>query len=106
MKSPLCVLCLSLSVAVAGCSGIYYDAMEKIGIPKRNILVDRVGEARKAQEDAKEQFSSALEKFLAVTKVGGGQLKTKYDQLNSELQASESSAKEVRAKIASVADVS
>jgi hypothetical protein len=80
--------------------------MEKMGIPKREILVDRVGEARKSQEEAKEQFSSALEKFIAITHYEGGELQAKYEQLNSELTRSETRAKDVRDRIAAVADVS
>lgn len=85
---------------------MYYNAMEKVGFAKRDILVDRVGEAREAQQEAKEQFASALEKFIAVTKVDGGELQRKYDQLNSEFKSSEARATEVRERIAAVADVS
>ena len=35
---------------VAGCSSAYYNTMEKLGVHKRDIMVDRVGEARDAQE--------------------------------------------------------
>ena len=91
---------------LAGCSSAYYGALEKIGIPKREVLVKRVGEAREAQQEAKEQFSSALEKFIAVTRVEGGELKSKYDQLNSELKKSNERATEVRNRIAAVRDVS
>ncbi len=79
--------------------------MEKIGIAKRDILVDRVDATRKAQTEAKEQFASALERFQAVTKTDGGSLQRKYDALNRELQRSEDRAKEVRERIAAVDDV-
>lgn len=97
---------LVCALLLAGCSTVYYDAMEKIGIAKRDILVDRVGDARKSQEEAKEQFASALEKFIAVTKVETGDLKNKYDQLNREFTRSEERANEVRSRIAAVSDVS
>ena len=45
-------------VLVVGCSGAYYNAMEGLGIEKRDILVDRVEDARDAQDSASEQFSS------------------------------------------------
>lgn len=92
-------------LAAAGCSGVYYDAMEKVGIPKRKILVDRVESARGAQQEAKVQFASALEQFLAVTKVPIGELQSAYDKLNTELKRSESRAKEVRDRIASIDSV-
>jgi Skp family chaperone for outer membrane proteins len=89
----------------AGCSSAYYGAMEKIGFAKREILVDRVGDAQKAQSAAKAQFASALERFLAVTKVDGGELQRKYNELNREFGRSETRAQEVRTRIAAVEDV-
>ncbi|PTY05255.1 DUF2959 domain-containing protein [Opitutaceae bacterium EW11] len=100
------LLLLLAALLLMGCSNVYYNTMEKFGVAKRDILVDRVGDARKAQEQAKEQFSSALEKFISVTRVETGELKNKYDQLNREYERSEERAKEVRDRIAAVADVS
>lgn len=99
------LLPLALLLVLAGCSSTYYNAMEKIGVPKREILVNRVDETRQSQTKAKEQFASALEHFLAVTKVDGGDLKEKYDDLSTELKHSESRAKEVHDRIAAVEDV-
>ena len=79
--------------------------MEKFGYAKRDLLVERVDDTRKAQGAAKEQFASALEHFLAVTKVDGGELQRKYDDLNREYNRSESAAKEVHERIAAVEDV-
>ncbi|UCF95550.1 MAG: DUF2959 domain-containing protein [Desulfobacterales bacterium] len=79
--------------------------MEKFGYHKRDLMVDRVQEARDAQEDAKEQFESALEKFTAVLQFDGGQLEDKYDQLKSEYDLSQSKADTVRGRIAAVEDV-
>lgn len=90
---------------LAGCSNAYYGAMEKFGIAKRQILVDRVEETQKAETKAKEQFASALEHFLAVTKVDVGDLQAKYNELNGELTRSEARAKDVRDRIAAVEDV-
>jgi Protein of unknown function (DUF2959). len=103
MKRPLCLFAVLL--LMAGCSSTYYNAMEKIGFHKREILVDRVEETRDAQNAAKEQFASALEQFLAVTKVDAGELQAKYNSLNRELQRSEQRAREVRDRIDSVEDV-
>lgn len=98
---PLTLLALTL----AGCSGAYYGAMEKIGIAKRDILVDRVSEARKSQEAAKDQFQSALDHFIAVTNVQPGDLKGRYDDLNREYNRSQERATDVRNRIAAVSDV-
>lgn len=99
------LLSLVLLLALAGCSSAYYGAMEKFGVPKRQILVDRVQAARGAQEDAKEQFASALDQFLAVAKVPATELKATYDRLNDALKQSESRARAVRDRIDAIDDV-
>ena len=38
-----------------GCQKAYYGTMEKFGVHKRDIMVDRVEEARDSQQEAKEQ---------------------------------------------------
>lgn len=105
MRAVFRWLPIALTLLLAGCSGTYYQAMEKIGFPKREILVDRVEKAQDAQTKAKEQFSSALEHFLAVTKADGGDLQRKYDEMSHEFTRSESRAKDVRDRIAAVEDV-
>lgn len=90
---------------IGGCSGVYYSAMEKVGIHKRDILADRVVEARDSQADTKEQFSSALERFSSVITFQGGDLEDKYNDLKKELEKSEDQAEEVRDRIAAVEDV-
>jgi len=97
---------LTLILLLAGCSSVYYGAMEQVGIHKRDIMVDRVEEMRDSQQETKEQFASALERFRSVLKVEGGDLEDKYDDLNAELQRSEEQAEEVRERIAAVEDVS
>lgn len=103
MRIPL--LLLSCTLLFSGCSSVYYGAMEKVGVPKRKILVDRVGAAREAQQEAKTQFSSALAQFLAVTKVPATELQATYDKLDGEFKRSESRAQEVRDRIAAIDDV-
>ncbi len=89
----------------SGCSSVYYDTLEKFGYAKRQLLVERVEKTREAQAEAKEQFASALEKFLAVTKVEGGELQRKYAEMNREFARSETRAEEVHERIAAVGDV-
>ena len=95
----------SVFLLVGGCQQAYYGAMEKIGYHKREILVDRVEDARDAQNDAKEQFRSALERFTSVVQVDGGELEEKYEKLDAELQRSEERASQVRERIDEVEDV-
>lgn len=101
----LSLLLLPCLLGFTGCSSVYYSAMEKVGIPKREILVDRVGAAREAQQDAKVQFSSALAQFLAVTKVPASELQATYEKLDTEFKRSEAGAREVRDRIAAIDSV-
>ena len=88
-----------------GCSTAYYGAMEKIGIHKRDILVDRVEDARDAQTEAQEQFKSALEQFGSVIQLENTDLKAAYEKLNSEYEDSEEAAKNVSDRIDRVESV-
>ena len=105
MKHAFVLIALGLIGVGAGCSSVYYKTMEKFGYPKRDLLVERVDDTRKAQGEAKEQFASALEHFIAVTKVEAGDLQGKYNDLNREFARSEKCAKEVHERIAAVEDV-
>ena len=92
-------------LALGGCQSAYYNTMEKVGIHKRDILVDRVGEARDAQQEGKEQFQSALEQFTTVLNFKGGELEEKYKKLKAEHDESEEKADAVRDRIEAVEDV-
>lgn len=91
---------------LGGCQSAYYGTMEKFGVHKRDIMADRVADARDSQEEAKEQFASALERFNSVIKYDGGTLEEKYKKLQAELDKSEERAKDVRKRIDAVEDVS
>ena len=106
MKSVLNLFLVLSLFAIVGCQSTYYKTMEAFGHHKRDLLVDRVEDTRDAQQDAKEQFQSALEKFSAVVNFSGGELKEKYTELNTELERSESKAKAVRNNIGDVENVS
>jgi hypothetical protein len=105
-RSPIAAaaFCAAIS-ALIGCQQAYYSTMERFGVHKRDILVDRVEDAREAQDAAKEQFKSALDRFRSVLKVDGGELEAKYDKLQKELDRSESRANAVHNRIAEVEDV-
>ncbi len=96
----ICLLLLG-----SGCSKAYYGAMEKVGIYKRDIMVDRVEDARDSQADAQEQFKSALEQFDSVVKLKETDLKKAYDRLNSEYESCDDAAQEVSERIDKVESV-
>ena len=95
-----------VSLTGAGCQTAYYETMEKLGYHKRDLMVSDVKKARDAQQDAKEQFKSALDRFTKTLNVQGGELQEKNDVLNEEYQQSDKRAQAVRTRIASVEDVS
>lgn len=100
---------LILALMVLGCSGcntMYYEAMEKVGVHKREIVIDRVKEARDSQGEAKKQFLTAMEQFKSVVNFKGGDLEREYNRLNAALQESEERAAAVRDRIDAVEDVS
>jgi hypothetical protein len=94
-----------IAVLLGGCSKAYYGAMEKVGIHKRNILIDRVEAARDAQSEAQEQFKSALEQFGSVVRIENSNLKNAYEKLNAEYEDSEKTAKKVTERVDKVESV-
>jgi hypothetical protein len=92
--------------SLTACSSMYYGGLEKIGIPKREVMVYRVEKARDTQEETKEQFKSALEQFTVLTNFKGGDLEATYNKLNSEYEDSVRKAEEVRKRISDIEDVS
>ncbi|MES2626537.1 MAG: DUF2959 domain-containing protein [Pseudomonadota bacterium] len=103
MRSYLFVSVILL--LTSGCESAYYDAMERLGIPKREILVDRITEAQQAQQAGQEQFVDALEQFRSVVNFDGGELQQVYDNLNTEFEASETAAERIRTRIDEVESV-
>jgi len=97
---------LTLLLSMTACSSMYLGALEKVGIPKREVMVHRVEKARDTQEETKQQFKSALEQFTVVTNFKGGNLESVYNELNTEYQNSVEQAEEVRDRIDSIKDVS
>ena len=92
-----------ISLTGGGCQSTYdkayYSTWEKLGWAKRDILVDRVEEARDAQQAAKEEFKTTLEQFQAITGFQGGDLEAKYKKLSGQYQDCKKRADAVGAKI-------
>lgn len=101
--STLCLL--SLMIFLSACSSTYYNAMEHLGVHKRDIMVERVEKARDAQQDGQEQFESALAQFKSVVVVKAGDLEKTYDKLNSEYEKSVASAEQINERIDDIENV-
>lgn len=99
------LLALSMAVLLVACQSAYYGAAEKVGYHKRDILVDRVEDSRDAQQDAEEQFVSALEQLSRLTNFDGGDLEDMYESLAAEYEDSEEAAQQVHDRIDGVEHV-
>jgi len=100
----LLIAMLSITL-LSGCQSTYYSAMETVGIHKREIMVDRVEEATEAQQDAQQQFTSALDALKALNQFDGGELETAYNNINDQYEASSEAAEKVSSRIAAIEDV-
>jgi hypothetical protein len=99
-------LCVIISFLVlAGCSNTYYSAMEKVGIHKRDIMVDRVIDGKESQQAAQAQFKSALEEMTALIHFDGGDLETQYNVIQEQYEGSKDAAEHVSSRIEKIEDV-
>ena len=104
MTAKRCLLLL-LCLGLWACESTYYNAMEKVGIHKRDIMVDRVEDARDSQQDAQEEFRDALSQFRSVVSFDGGDLEKLYDRLNASYEDSAAAADDIRERIDAVEGV-
>jgi hypothetical protein len=103
MTTKIRRLCLlPLLFLFGGCASVQYSAMEKVGVYKRDILVDRVEDAQQAQQAAKQEVASAYEQFTALVKVDGGDLEKTYKKLQQTVEDTEDSVTEVDEQIAAI----
>ena len=117
MKTRLRSLAASLALligasalaAAPGCSVVrskYYDAWEYFGYDKRERLIDYVKDASESQNDAKDEFVNALDRFKALTDFDGGELEDTYNELNNSFLSAEAKAAEVNDRIDSIENAS
>ncbi|WP_434927904.1 DUF2959 domain-containing protein [Shewanella sp. HL-SH8] len=93
------------TLSLGGCQSAYYGAMEKVGYHKRDIMVDRVQDAKESQEEAQEQFSSALAEMQALLAFDGGDLEKAYNKAKDEYESAQAAADDVSNRIDKVEDV-
>jgi len=106
LKLKYTVLILSAILMLSACSSAYYSALEKVGIHKRDIMVDRVKDAKESQQDAQQQFKSALEEMTALINFDGGELEEQYNAIQDQYENSKDAAELVSSRIEKVEDVS
>ncbi len=99
-------LLFAAALFLTSCSSVYFGALEKVGVHKRDLMIKRVMKARDAQEEAKEQFQTTLQQFSQVTGFDGGNLQDTYETLQAAYDRSETKAKAVRSRNDDVESVS
>jgi ABC-type transporter Mla subunit MlaD len=99
---PLIVLILLFT----GCKSTYYKTMRTLGKEKRDILVSRIKDAKKDQDQTKKQLHTTMESFQALTGFKGGSLEKSYKRLNSDYESAASQAGKLHDKIQSIDQVS
>ncbi|GAA0854515.1 DUF2959 domain-containing protein [Aliiglaciecola litoralis] len=99
------LIIILFSLTLFGCQSAYYAAWEKLGVEKRDILVDRVEDAKESQEDAQKQFKSALDEFSQLINFDGGEMQEIYQELSSQFEASQDAANNVTNRINKVESV-
>ena len=86
------LLILPVVLSLGACTSVYYKTMEKLGKEKRDILVQRVKDTKKDQEQTKQQIQTTMEKFQQFTGFKGGDLEKNYKKLNDEYDRAEGQA--------------
>ncbi len=100
-------LALGLALAVlSGCASVQYSALEKVGIHKRDILVDRVEDARDSQNETSENLVSAYEELSALIDYDGGELEDRYERLKKQVEKSADTIEELDEHLADIDRVS
>jgi Protein of unknown function (DUF2959) len=80
--------------------------MATLGKEKRDILVQRIKEAKKDQDQTKQQLQTTMESFQALTGFQGGSLERNYKRLNSDYENAASQAGKLHDKVQSINQVS
>lgn len=94
-----------LILLLAGCSSTYYSAMEKVGVHKRDIMIDRIMDAETSQQAAQQQFKSALEELSSLIHFDGGELEQKYQAVEAQYESSQDAADDVSKRIDKIENV-
>jgi hypothetical protein len=106
MKRTLASLIIIAAVTLGGCTSAYYSAMQKLGKEKRDILVQRVKDSKKDQEETKEKLKTTMESFQALTGFQGGSLEKSYKKLNSDYESAANQVAKLHDRIQSIDKVS
>jgi hypothetical protein len=106
LRRTICIPLMVVTLLSAGCQSAYYKAMRTLGKEKRDILVARIQDAKKDQDQTKQKLQTTMESFQALTGFKGGSLEKSYNRLNSDYDSASSQAGKLHDKIQSIDQVS
>ena len=106
MRRAVSLSVIVFSLLLSGCHSTYYKAMSTLGKEKRDILVQRIKDAKKDQDQTKQQLQTTMQSFQALTGFQGGSLEKSYKRLNSDYESAASQADKLHDKIQSIDQVS
>jgi Protein of unknown function (DUF2959) len=106
LRSIVLIPCVLLVLLLSGCKSTYYKTMRTLGKEKRDILVQRIKDAKKDQDQTKQQLQTTMESFQALTGFQGGSLEKSYKRLNSDYESAASQAGKLHDKVQSIDQVS
>ncbi len=106
MRRTICIPLIVVTMFFAGCHSAYYKAMRTLGKEKRDILVARIKDAKKDQDQTKQKLLNTMESFQALTGFKGGSLEKSYNRLNSDYESASSQAGKLHDKVQSIDQVS
>ncbi len=97
---------LLLTVLLTGCTSAYYRTMRTLGKEKRDILISRVRDAKKDQDQTKQKLKTTMESFQELTGFQGGSLERSYKRLNGDYESANDQAQKLHSKVDSIDQVS
>lgn len=105
MKFILTLLFITSLTACGTAQKAKYSTLEKVGIHKRDILVDRIQDTTETQDEVKQEFQSAYEELASLIDLNDQGLEKKYQRMASAVAASEDKADELDKRIGAVDEV-
>jgi chromosome segregation ATPase len=106
MRQRACIPLVLLALLFTGCTSTYYKTMRTLDKEKRDILVSRIKDAKKDQDQTKEKLKTTMESFQALTGFQGGSLEKSYKRLNSDYEGAADQAQKLHDRINSIDKVS
>ncbi|MBQ9345300.1 MAG: DUF2959 domain-containing protein [Kiritimatiellae bacterium] len=107
MKKTSLACLLLLALGLCACSSLWDATREHVfGTAKRSILVDRVADAKDAQEDTQQVFQNALDEFASVITYEGGDLEAEYRKMQAAYDRCAAKAQTLDSRIDDVERVS